>query len=199
MLQITGNTVQERFLSAVRELKIKFPGRTIADKTGYKKATISEYLKKKPPSEAFIRTFSEKFEVNFDAIWKGENKQEDRGEPIEQDSLSLNQLAKALADQALASKIQAEANKENAEAMNKLASAIQNISLNFGTILSTQDAGFGLVAELVNRQVHKDAKGNAEKAKSDLDEIAQRIGPGLGLIARKGIGADAHNDDMRIP
>lgn len=100
---------------------------------------------------------------------------------------SLDKLSQALADQAEANKIQAIANKENAEAINKLASAIQSLGLNFGTILSTQDAGFGLVAELVSRQVHKDANGNEEKVKSDLDEIAQRIGQGLGPIARKGI------------
>lgn len=74
MLQLLGNTRWERFLEAVDSLKLKFPNKEIIAKTGYSKGIVSEYLNKdsgKEPSENFIRTFSEKFGVNFDLIWNG--------------------------------------------------------------------------------------------------------------------------------
>lgn len=191
-LQITGNTIQERFSSAVEGLKIKFAATRIAEKTGYKKTTVSEYLNTKEPSEAFIRTFAKQFELDFEQIWTGKRGEDEKRQKNDgtEETQPLEKLASALADQAAANKIQAIANKENAEAINKLASAIEKMGTNFGTILNTQDAGFGLVAELLSRQVRIDANGNEEKVKRDLDEIAKRIGPGLGSIARKGIGAD---------
>lgn len=102
MLQIEGNTIQERFISAVKSLKLRFPGRTIAEKTGYNKGTISEYLRNKEPSEAFIQTFSEHFGLNFKAIWEGvyENmeQQHEKADPSAMQILAV--LADAFRDQA---------------------------------------------------------------------------------------------------
>lgn len=71
MLQIKGNTVQDRFLSAVQSLRLKFPIATIAKETGYGEPTVSVYLNKKEPSEKFIKSFCESFGFDFEAVWKG--------------------------------------------------------------------------------------------------------------------------------
>lgn len=74
MLQLKGNTRWDRFLEAVASLKLKFPNKEIIQKTGYSKGIVSEYLNKesgKEPSENFIRTFCEKFGLDFTLIWSG--------------------------------------------------------------------------------------------------------------------------------
>ena len=70
-MQIVEDTIRGRLLSAIKALGIRFPTSEIAEKTGYKKATISEYLKTKEPSEAFVRTFCEQYKVDFGLIWRG--------------------------------------------------------------------------------------------------------------------------------
>lgn len=72
MVQIHGNTIQERFLSAVSSLNLRFPGTVIAQKTGYNKGTVSAYLDKKEPSEAFLKTFCQQFGIDFNLIWTGQ-------------------------------------------------------------------------------------------------------------------------------
>lgn len=58
------------------------------------------------------------------------------------------------------------------------------------SVLESQDAGFGLVAEDLRLNIVREAKGNQEKVKENLRRIRQKIGPKLGPIAQKGISAD---------
>lgn len=48
----------EQFYEALNSLTIKFPGKTIAEKTGYSRGTVSDYMNRKlTPSEEFIAAF----------------------------------------------------------------------------------------------------------------------------------------------
>jgi len=206
---MSHNSLQDIFLDQVNRLDLRFPVAEIAEKTRIGQPTVSMYLSgKRPVALKFFRTFCKAYDLDYEELIKKGREINKRpgvsgGDAPAENSKEITRAmldqAKALKDQAEANKLQAEANKKNAEAFNRLASAIENMSVSFGTILSSQDAGFGLVAELVNRQVHNDANGNEEKVKLDLDEIARRIGPGLGSIAKKGIGADGHSDDTENP
>lgn len=69
MLQKPEDLRQERFLEHVNGLNIRFPGKAIADKTGYGGSIISEYLKsKKVVSESFLRIYCEKFGADFEYL-----------------------------------------------------------------------------------------------------------------------------------
>lgn len=80
MFQITGNTIQQRFIAAVNSLNLKFPGAKIAEKTGYGEPTVSAYLNKREPSEKFIRIFCEEFGFDFEEIWNGKEVNTDNPE-----------------------------------------------------------------------------------------------------------------------
>lgn len=67
---------------------------------------------------------------------------------------------------------------------------LTGIKANLDTIAGSQDAGFGLVAELVRSDASRTAAGNQETLKKNLNRIRQKIGPGLGPIAKKGIAPD---------
>jgi len=200
MLHFKGNTVQERFVSAVRQLKIKFPGSTIANRTGYKKATVSEYLKKKPPSEAFIRTFSEKFEVDFEAIWLGTPEDATMGvapkDQRDERFFTASQLFAMFLEvsgkqTAILENIETKMAQEQTQALIK--KSVEKIEANLPALLNRQDSGFGIVIELLKRDVLREAKGNQEKANEILAEIVRRIGPDLSPKMKTSIRADGHN------
>lgn len=69
MLQKPEEIRQERFQEYVNGLLLRFPNKTIAEKTGYKSGIISEYIRGiKPVSEKFLRVFCEKFGADFDYL-----------------------------------------------------------------------------------------------------------------------------------
>jgi transcriptional regulator with XRE-family HTH domain len=81
MLQIEGNTRQERFLDAVKKLNIRFPVAEISRKTGYGKTTVADYLSKKEASEEFLRKFSGVYNIAFELIWEGPQRLEEPEPP----------------------------------------------------------------------------------------------------------------------
>lgn len=73
MLQIEEDIRQARFLEIVKGWGVRFPGKLIVEKTGYKSGIVSEYLNsKKRVSESFLRVFCEKFNIDFEQTF-GEN------------------------------------------------------------------------------------------------------------------------------
>lgn len=71
----------QRFIKAVESLRLKFPGRQIAQQTGYGKATVSAYLGEREPSENFVKTFCEHFGQDFAWIWLGKRAEPKKEEP----------------------------------------------------------------------------------------------------------------------
>jgi transcriptional regulator with XRE-family HTH domain len=58
---ITKQDIEE-FYTAINSLNIKFPGKVVAEKTGYSRGTVSDYMNRKlPPSEEFMTAFYEAF------------------------------------------------------------------------------------------------------------------------------------------
>lgn len=126
-----------------------------------------------------------------------------------QDQMADN-LARALADQAEANKIQAAANDKYAAGFKSLAiilermeskmaredtqatmsERLKEMEINLKSVLESQDAGFGLVAEVVRLSAQLAAKSNPEKVEEILYHIRQKIGPKLGPIAQKGIAPE---------
>lgn len=102
MLQIEGNTRQERFLDAVKKLNIRFPVAEITRKTGYGKTTVGDYLTKKEASEEFIRKFSVVYNIPFELIWEGPHRLQEP-EPPKYSNAGNNdrteKLIKSLEDQ----------------------------------------------------------------------------------------------------
>lgn len=70
MLQKSEDIRQQRFLEVVESLKLRFPGKVIAEKTGYNSGIVSEYLKsKKKVSERFLRKFCEVFHIDYETTF----------------------------------------------------------------------------------------------------------------------------------
>lgn len=67
MLQKPEEIRHERFLEEVSKLNLRFPGKEIVKKTGYKSGIVSEYLtSKKIVSESFLREFCKAFNLDYD-------------------------------------------------------------------------------------------------------------------------------------
>lgn len=64
-------TLVNNWLEAVKKLDFRFPVAKISEDTGYKTATVSEYLGgKKDVSERFIRKFCEVYKLDFETLRK---------------------------------------------------------------------------------------------------------------------------------
>lgn len=71
-----------------------------------------------------------------------------------------------------------------------------DIQSSLDTVQDTQNWVAGLVGEILNMLVKKEANGNQEKEKQLLDEIAKKIGPDLPAFLKTGIRADGHKTGM---
>ena len=187
MLQITGDTIQERFQSAVKGLRLRFPATRIAEKTGYNKTTVSEYLNNKEPSEAFLRTFAEHFKVDFDTIWSG--KPEIENEPDQTIKGILGVLAKAFQSQTeILKSIESKMAQESTQA--KILKAITDQEFNFSRSDKNQLGLASLVGELLLRDFSREAKGNPDAVQKILQDFLRRIGSKLSPDVKESIGAD---------
>lgn len=98
----------EKFRADVAKLGLKFPGKTISEKTGYDKSTVSSYLKPDgEPSEPFLKAFYEKFGNSLDAIHGIE-----QGSSLRIDSLDPAILVKAILNLTESNKILASNNEK---------------------------------------------------------------------------------------
>ena len=87
-MQFQGNTIQERFLEAVKSLGLRFPVARISEKTEYNSGIVSEYLKgKKEVSEKFIKAFCESYKIDPKDIL--ENKKQENGNTSQ--NLNINE------------------------------------------------------------------------------------------------------------
>jgi hypothetical protein len=84
MLQKPEEIRHERFLEEVKKLNLRFPGKEIVKKTGYKSGIVSEYLtSKKLVSESFLRAFCKAFSWDYDKIFSvGLSQQDEQNRPI---------------------------------------------------------------------------------------------------------------------
>lgn len=74
MLQINGNTVRERLLSALSSQKIKPTSADFLSRIDFSSGTVSDYIGKnaqKEPSENFVRKICEIYNFPFEEIWLG--------------------------------------------------------------------------------------------------------------------------------
>jgi transcriptional regulator with XRE-family HTH domain len=70
MLQKPEDIRHERFLEEITKLNLRFPGKEIVKRTGYKSGIVSEYLNsKKSVSESFLREFSKAFNLDYEKIF----------------------------------------------------------------------------------------------------------------------------------
>lgn len=70
MLQKPENIRHERFLEEVKKLNLRFPGKEIVKRTGYKSGIVSEYLtSKKLVSESFLREFCKAFSFDYEKVF----------------------------------------------------------------------------------------------------------------------------------
>ena len=117
--------------------------------------------------------------MDFLSTGKGEilHSGNDGGQGVSKDDpLTVKSLARALEDQAAANLKHA----NNYEKFIDLLKGIdQKLVSNLDTIARGQDAGFGLLAEHVMRDVRREVDYNQEKADEILDEIARKTGPDL--------------------
>lgn len=61
------NTTINYFFRAVKKLDLKFPGKEIAEKTGYDKGNVSKYLRGTlQPSDNFLQQFENAFDLQLD-------------------------------------------------------------------------------------------------------------------------------------
>lgn len=174
----------QRFIDAVNGLKLRFPGREIAKKTGYGKGTVSSYLTNLEPSENFIKTFCEKFEVSFVWVWFGktEEKAPAGSEPLIQlteaepspmqilDRLSIayKDQAKALADQAAGFRAQAEGFRTLTETVNQMRNEMARANAQADLQTNLQRV-FGGVETIGDRQ-----EQYIKKILADLAEIKKK-------------------------
>lgn len=62
--------LQDAFLKAVDSLDLRFAGKDICEKTGYKSGTVSEYLNaKKNVSESFLKNFSKAYGLEYKKLF----------------------------------------------------------------------------------------------------------------------------------
>lgn len=193
MLQIKGDTVHQRFKSAVAGLKLKFPIAKIAELTGYGEPTVSAYINKKEPSEKFLRRFSEVFNLSFEEIW---NESESEAPPAEVykfqqgNSPTIMSLAESNRILSEANKIQAEANKALSEAHLILARNAEDlVKMIKITSLSEKEAIRGVrtkiaavqdvLTELLasEKKISVEAINEAVRIKEhDLEDLVQHVG-----------------------
>jgi hypothetical protein len=76
---------------------------------------------------------------------------------------------------------------------------IKEVEINLKKVQENQEWVLSLAAELLNRDVGREAGGNREKEQEILDELAKRIGPDLPEMLKTGIRADGHKKGMEIP
>lgn len=72
-----GINRKELFINAVEGLKLKFPVADIAEKTGYSKGNISEFLNEKnlkEPTRPFLLEFCKSFNLDYDKIFAGKKR-----------------------------------------------------------------------------------------------------------------------------
>jgi len=90
--------IEERFINALNSLQIRFIGKVISERTGYKSGTISEYLNRKTRiSDDFMKIVCEKFSIDYDEIIGGrpESTLNNKQQTIKNE---LNGKAKSYAD-----------------------------------------------------------------------------------------------------
>jgi len=139
----------QRFKEAVDSLKLRFPGREIAERTGYNKATVSSYLSEREPSENFIKTFSEHFGVDYTWIWFGKSEMEPAGAPIAEPTPMqiVASLAEAFKAQAETARMQAEilksieAKMARAETQTKMDVSLADVQEKMTTVWRRQELG----------------------------------------------------------
>ncbi|HSW70854.1 MAG TPA: hypothetical protein VLH77_02620 [Gammaproteobacteria bacterium] len=185
MLQIEGNTRWARFLTAVKSLDLRFSHAEIVKKTGYSKSVVSAYLNPdggKEPSENFIRTFCDSFNIDFDLIWSGSSEEKpERGqlavstELAELPEQTVGKLAQALADQAEANKIQAAANDKYADGFRALAIILERMESKMARQESQAIIEANLQEVLAGVETIADRQGDAIKQiLSDLSELKEK-------------------------
>jgi transcriptional regulator with XRE-family HTH domain len=186
---VSYNSLQNKFLQEVESLGLRFPVAEISDRTGIGQPTVSVYLSgKRPVSQKFYKSFCEAFRTELSkANAEGKEKDPDLAMVI------LDRLSYAFQDQAKAMAAQAEAFKVHAGIMKNIEGkmarqeTLQRIETNLESVLVTQDAGFGLVVEILKRKVREEAKGNPDLEREILADVAERIGSNLGPITKSGI------------
>ena len=79
---MTQDEMHKVFIKEVEKLDVRFPVADLVKKTEYKSGTISEYLSsKKKVSPKFFKAFCKAYNLDYDALTKGDNPQSDSGSP----------------------------------------------------------------------------------------------------------------------
>lgn len=148
------------------------------------KSTVTNILKK----EQNIQPNQwEKFSVHFSLDKSPNGSHKNEREPTAMELLAgLTEGFKAIA--ATMRSIENKMAQEGTQA--KVLDKVKAVEASLKSVLESQDAGFGLVAEVVLMEVHREANGNQKREKENLHRIRQKIGPKLGSIAQKGISPD---------
>lgn len=91
---MSTNTLQIRFLEAVRSLNLKHEIAEIASKTGFGQSTVSTYLSsKREVSLKFLKRFAAAYELDYEEIRNGKKKgQALSGDPMADRDTLLSQL-----------------------------------------------------------------------------------------------------------
>lgn len=181
-----AQAIQKRFLNAVTQLNLPHEGVELAKVTGIKEPTVSAYLSsKRTVSLSFLRKFCEGYGLDYEYLKTGKERvkkiidDHQDGEPTAKQILYV--LSKVIDKQTdILTKIDKEMAREETQA---------KMEANLTALLERQEGDFGIVVELLRRDVSREAKSNPGKAKQILEEILSRIGPELSPKLKEGISA----------
>ncbi|MDP4256334.1 MAG: hypothetical protein Q8938_20195 [Bacteroidota bacterium] len=153
--------------------------RVFALNVGADPSFFSKIMKgEKPLTENIAKGLFEKYGVNEDWLFTGQGPKYKLAE-VENEDYRGKYI-----------KVLEENNQLLKKERSELAAKVEDIQASLASALKRQDAGFGLVAELLKRDVHREAKGNPGRVKKILGEILRKAGPDLSPNLKESIAVD---------